>query len=307
MSRQALALALAFALAFALPAASAQESPAAAPAGAPSVKAGNWTLAHWVGNATAIDDDLAANDSASIWFAVTNGTGPVVVFLNVTASGVEIPNGTLVLRAVDDVAFDATNATALPAPTNATYAFAGEVYEDQNGTLVLVGPVSGQGSFTVQGTIEVPAPPAGVSPTWIVAGLALLGVLVIGGFAAKRSAERRRMNAAPRRSQVMREMELERKLEKVEEKDPEQAAVIKQEIRAQEQVRVKRRELQILEAKRADALKTIDLLRQRHEAGGLTKLQHDNMVAKKRQDLQRIEAEIAQMEAEDAAGGPAAA
>lgn len=134
---------------------------------------------------------------------------------------------------------------------------------------------------------------------WIGGGIVLLAAVVLGGIAAKRRAERRRMNEGPRRSQVMREMELEQKLEKAKQKDPEQAAVIQQEIRQQEQVREKRRELQILEAKRADALKTMDLLKKRHEAGGLTKLQYDNMVAKKRQDLERIEAEIAQMEAED--------
>ena len=152
-------------------------------------------------------------------------------------------------------------------------------------------------------SITVPAPPAEDDriPTgvWIGAGVVLLAAVALGGVAAKRRADRRRMNEGPRRSQVMREMELEQKLEKAKQKDPEQAAVIQQEIRQQEQVREKRRELQILEAKRVDALKTIDLLRKRHEAGGLTKLQYDNMVAKKQQDLQRIEAEIAQMEAED--------
>ncbi|HWH09202.1 MAG TPA: hypothetical protein VNX21_08380, partial [Candidatus Thermoplasmatota archaeon] len=105
------------------------------------------------------------------------------------------------------------------------------------------------------------------------------------------------------RSQALREVELEERAAK----RPEEAAVIQQELRQQEKVKEKRRDLQILEAKRADVLKTMDLLRKRHEAGGLTKLQYDNMVAKKQADLQRIEAEIAQMEAEDAAGGSAAA
>lgn len=304
MTRQALAFALALLLALPMALAQEAEKPIVTPSDAETVQVGNLTLAHWVGSATATERNVSANGTASLWFAVRNATSPVTVFLNVTAQGVGVPNGTLVVTGIQSVALDLSNVTS---DTNASYTFAGEAYEDQNGTLVLVGPVSGSGAFVVLGAIEVPVPPGGVSPLWIVAGLALLGVLVVGGFAAKRSAERRRMNAAPRRSQVMRDLELERKLERAEERDPGQAAVIKQEIRQQEQVREKRRELQILEAKRADALKTIDLLKKRHEAGGLTKLQYDNMVAKKQQDLQRIEAEIAQMEAEDASRGSAAA
>jgi len=71
-----------------------------------------------------------------------------------------------------------------------------------------------------------------------------------------------------------------------------------QEIRQQERVRTERRELQILEAKRADALKGIDLLKKRHELGALSKLQYDNMVAKRQAELAKIEAEIAAMERE---------
>src|SRR5581483_4179882 len=126
------------------------------------------------------------------------------------------------------------------------------------------------------------------------------------GYSIRQRNVRRRMNEGPKRSQVMREVELERKLEKAAQKDPEQAAQIKAEIRQQEQVREKRREVQILEAKRADVLKTMDLLRKRHEAGGLSKLQYDNMLAKKKADLERIEAEIAQMESEGGDAGAAA-
>src|SRR5581483_12219506 len=126
------------------------------------------------------------------------------------------------------------------------------------------------------------------------------------GYSIRQRNVRRRMNEGPKRSQVMREVELERKLEKAAQKDPEQAAQIKAEIRQQEQVREKRREVQILEAKRADVLKTMDLLRKRHEAGGLSKLQYDTMLSKRQADLERIEREIAEMEAQDAGGSAAA-
>jgi hypothetical protein len=140
---------------------------------------------------------------------------------------------------------------------------------------------------------------------WYVGGgAALLVVLGVVVYGLRQRSVRRRMNEGPRRSQVMREMALEQELTRA--KDPERAAEIKAEIRQQEQVREKRRELQILEAKRADVLKTMDLLRKRHEAGGLTKHQYDTMLAKRQADLERIEREIAEMEAAGGDGSAAA-
>jgi hypothetical protein len=122
-----------------------------------------------------------------------------------------------------------------------------------------------------------------------------------GALVARQRSQRRKMRGQTR-SQALREVELEERAQK----RPEEAAAIQAELRQQEKVKEKRRDLQILEAKRADVHKTLDLLKKRHEAGGLTKLQYDNMVAKKQQDLARIEADIAAMEAEDSGPGAAA-
>lgn len=305
-------------------------SGASPPAEATRVDVANRTAYHWLGNATngtgAFDlsvlaevepgaaaalhvatlmDRQDANATAIVWFV--NVTSEALSFENASASTRKEYGETPVTS--EAFHFAAFAFTAPSAEGTYGYDVTFEGYADENGTLVPLGSATSVGTVVVA-AIDVPLPPVGptTSPLlWTGLALMLLGVLVVGGFAAKRRADRRRMNAAPKRSQVMRDMELERKLERAKEKDPDQAQVIQQEIRAQEHVREKRRELQILEAKRADALKTIDLLRKRHEAGGLTKLQFDNMVAKKQADLARIEAEIAQMEAEDARGGSAAA
>lgn len=294
------------------PGALAQGAPEPHLPGAHTASVGNATVSFWVGpSATVVDETLALGEEGSLWFWLDGSETALVAYLNVTPSTatLAIPNGSVVLTA-------AANATRAPvnvsfAPTiadagvvNQSYAFSGEVYREANGTLELVGPISGAGAFTMDVGALVPVPPpaepGGIPRSWLIAGIA---VLVVGGGAgailARQRAVKRRMNEGPRRSQVMREMELEQKLEKAKAKDPEAAVVIQQEIRQAEQVREKRRELQILEAKRADAMKTLDLLKKRHEAGGLTKLQYDNMAAKKRADLERIEAEIAEMERGD--------
>ena len=250
------------------------------------------------GNASAAED---GSPNATTW---------LVAYVNLTSEGMTFEEPALVLTSDPRVSlvwvYDATNFTvAADAAGNVTYAFTVDLHEATGNGTTLLGSATGEGSLAVADA-ELPAPP-GVPVTWLAAGGA--AVLVAGGagaIALKRRRDRARMNAAPRRSQVMREMAMERELERAREKEPERAQQIQQEIRQQEKVREVRRELQILEAKRADALKTLDLLRKRHEMGGLTKLQYDNMVAKKQADLQRIEAEIAQMEAEDADRGAAA-
>lgn len=316
MTRRTFALVLAFALSLSLgvPAVLAQDTPSSGPSGASTTSVGNFTLLHWVGNASEVSSNVSSGESAALWFGLgnvtQNATSPVVVFLNVTSNDpdIRVENGTLVLGTTPNATlFASARITVGPnvtGPRIAAYQFMGEAYEERNGTLVLIGPANGGAGFGITGTEAPVPPPPGLPPgMWLLLAVGLLGVLAAGLFLGRRRAQRRRMNEGPRRSQVMRELELEKQLEKA--KDPEQVQEIKQEIRQQEQVREKRRELQILEAKRADALKTMELLKKRHESGGLTKLQYDNMVAKKRGDLQKIEADIAQMEAEDAGGAAA--
>jgi hypothetical protein len=291
----------------------------APPASAAAVEAGGARVAHWVGTADAADANVTLGETGTLWVALERPAGTANAsipttrraYLNLTSDALAFAAPALVVQAVSSQAqgwsfANASFTSSATAAGPASYAFTVEVYEEGANGTVLLGASTGQGTVTLA-SVPVPQPPGGVPTPYLVGGGA---AVVVGGAAAlyalRQRRERRVMNEAPRRSQVMREMELERQLEKVEEKEPERAAEIKQEIRAQEVVREKRRELQILEAKRADALRTMDLLRKRHEAGGLSKLQFDNMVAKKQADLQRIEADIAQMEAEDAAGGAAA-
>lgn len=288
------------------------------------VHVANRVAAHWVTNATGMEDGAAGvvdnaaaslapgeagrvrvaalmdrqgdNLTALVWTIVISGDDLTFAASNVTLR----KDYSREFVTSEAYHFDAFNFTAPNAVGSYDYSVNFTAFADQNGTLVELGSAMSTGSVTVA-TAELPAPVGPVLPrTWLLAGLA---ILVIGGgagaIALRQRAIRRRMNEGPRRSQVMREMELEQKLEKARTKDPEQAVQIQQEIRAAETVREKRRELQILEARRADAQKTLDLLKRRHEAGGLTKLQYDNMAAKKREDLARLEAEIAQMERQD--------
>lgn len=303
-------VALVVLLTLAAPGVVAQEKPVVfPPPGAHLAQAGNATLAYWVGTGPAsVDENVTANGSYALWFGLnaTNASTPRTAYLNVTGGEGTLNATPLVLTTgAGGLAYASLNVTIPDGFANASvaYAFTGELYEAANNTTVLLGPVTGSGSFGVQGSVPAPAP---AIPVWgyYAGGAVLLLAAVALGVSARNRNVRRRMNEAPRRSQVMREMELERELERA--KEPEKAAEIKAEIRQQEQVREKRREIQILEAKRADVLKTMDLLRKRHEAGGLTKLQYDQMLAKRKADLERIEAEIAAMEAEGGSGTAAA-
>lgn len=319
MSQPRLALA---ALALLLVAPLALASGLAPPETASRLDVGDREVAYWVGNRSEAAQSLTVGEAGALWVAAEvykrpdpNATS-LTYYVNATAGGVTLENGSAVITktyengtTTETHQFVSFPYAAPAAAGPATFSITVEAYATVDDNATRLGIANATLATEIRDAdILVPQPPAGVPTTWLVAAAA---VLVLGGgygaYAMKQRRERARMNAAPRRSQVMREMELERKLEKVVEKDPEAAAEIKQEIRAQEQVREKRRELQILEAKRADALKTLDLLKKRHEAGGLTQLQYNNMVGKKQADLERIEAEIAQMEAEDAAGGASAA
>jgi hypothetical protein len=303
--RAALLLAFALVLAPLASAADATTPPADAPLVATSPFAVNVT--HFVGpDATQRNASVPTGSDATLWVGMERLPANATAVVNLSAAGVTFDNATLTFVAAgnDSWTYRAANFMAPGTPGNVTYTLDVRVL-DANGTQI--GAATATGTLAVEGSAIVPAPAPGVPTGWLVGGgvavLLLAGVLAFG---ARQRSIRKRMNEGPRRSQVMREMELEKQLEKVEEKDPEQAQQIKAEIRQQEQVREKRRELQILEAKRADVLKTMDLLRKRHEAGGLTKLQYDTMLKKRQVDLERIEAEIAQMEAEDAGGSAAA-
>jgi hypothetical protein len=306
MSR-VLALALALALALVVPAALAQADPTQPPAGAPRIALGTTglNLTHFVGpDAATMNATADAGGSGILWVGVQGLSGNRSVVVNLTSSSLRFDNATLTIEAAgnDTWSYRAANFVAPADAGNASYQLSVAVLD--NGTQVA--QANATGSVAVQAVVA-PAPAPGVPTSWYVGGglaaLVVLGAVVVG---LRQHSVRRKMNEGPKRSQVMREMEMEKELQRAQQKDPERAAEIKAEIRQQEQVREQRRELQILEAKRADVLKTMDLLRKRHEAGGLTKLQYDTMLAKRQADLERIEREIAEMEAQDAGGSAAA-
>jgi len=283
------------------------------PEGAHVAAAGVSQLAWFVGpGPREVNESAPVGGSGSLWIAVSNLSATNAsrfAVVNVSSATLVFDNASLTVPAAGNASWS-YQVVAFDVPSNASgpaaFALEVSVYERlPSNETTLVGHGTGAGSVALEGSAVAPAPAVPVS--WYVGGgVAVLLVAAVAGYSIRQRNVRRRMNEGPKRSQVMREVELERKLEKAAQKDPEQAAQIKAEIRQQEQVREKRREVQILEAKRADVLKTMDLLRKRHEAGGLSKLQYDNMLAKKKADLERIEAEIAQMESEGGDAGAAA-
>lgn len=285
----------------------------APPAAAHVASAGASQWAWFVGpDPRTVNESALVGGSGSLWLAVSNLSGANVsrfAVVNVSSDVLAFDNASFTVQPAGNASWS-YQVAAFDVPANASgsaaFALSVSVYERlPSGETTLVGSGSGEGSVALEGSAQAPAPAIPVS-YYVAAGAAVLLVAGVVGYSLRQRSLRRRMNEGPKRSQVMREVELEKKLEKAQQKDPEQAAQIKAEIRQQEQVREKRREVQILEAKRADVLKTMDLLRKRHEAGGLSKHQYDNMLAKKKADLERIEAEIAQMESEDAGSGAAA-
>lgn len=303
------------------------------PADAPVVEGAQIAFAHWVGSAEEVDGSFDSGTTTTLWASVsalvprlndtsnegaTNTTDPNATeppapapawfaVVNFTADGLTFTPATLTLAVPEndtEWATDNLTVSAIGAATGATgYAFTVTLHEGAPDGPV-VETFDGTGSVTVQQTVVPPPPPGGIS-TPLLVGLVALLVVGAGGaaLAVRQRRERARMERAPRRSQALREQQLETRMQRAQQKErAEEVQEIQQEIRQQEKVREVRRELQILEAKRADALKTLDLLRKRHEAGGLSKFQYDAMVAKKQADLERIEREIAEMN-----GGSAAA
>lgn len=291
----------------------------APPAGSEAMGAGDASLAHWVGPDLATVN-ATVNGTATLWIGLQhpanttapdnttadNATVSYRAFVNVSGDdglAIGTPSLVLVTDGQGPWTYETTTLT-----TNATeqglvtynYTILAEVHEIRGENTTLLGNTTGLGVVSFQtGTIAIPPPVIEPPfPTTLVALLVGGAVLIAGGagvISMQRKREKARMNRAPRRSSVLREEALERAALK----KPEQHAAVVQEIRQQEQVRERRRELQILDAKKADALKTIDLLKKRREAGGLTEHQYNTMAAKKQADLQRIEQEIAEMETEN--------
>jgi hypothetical protein len=272
-----------------------------------AVDVGPAVVASWIGARDAAQEPAVLGGNVTIWFAVlSHGLSPdataQVAYLNVTGAlqgALFLPGGdstVLRIRSAGDWTYASLEAS-VSNDTGARMDYLLDVAlleERANGTTTLFSGSAGTRSFAVVGA-PVAAPAAG--PRWAVPlALTLALVLVVGiGWGLKRRRDRAAMNALHRRrSQALRDEVVEKGAKK-----PEAAQRVQQEIRQVEQVREKRRELQILEAKRADALKTIDLLQKRREAGSLSQHQFDQMAAKKRVDLERIEADIAQMERED--------
>lgn len=288
------ALALA-ALLIASPLALAQEGkPVIPPADAAEVVVGNYTLTYWT---TPAGVELAPGGNGSLYFQLSAANNTTITGVNAT-----LTSGML--------AFANASISFVPETANATTTFFGSIFNvsalaEGNASYsfnVTTNETSLLGEGLVPIATVVVAPVAPLFPTsyyWIGGGVLLLAI-ALGAYSARQRAVKKRMRGRTR-SSTMQELELEERAEK----KPEQAAQIKQEIRAQETVREKRRELQILEAKRADVHKNMDLLKKRHDMGGLSKLQYDNMIAKRKAELAKIEADIADMEAAD--GGSAAA
>lgn len=323
MRRPLLALALALAMAVPL-----LVAPGAAASGiSPPQQAQKFDLSgrqvsHWVSNATELVNasaaalqSIAPGSDATLWVGVVvdrqdTNASRLVFFVNVSSAQLAFTNTSAELnRSFEGVvtseefhyasfAFRAAN--TLP-NASASYTVSVEGFAvNATGNWTKLGAAVGTGQLTIDSVAA--SAPVGI-PTWAyyAGGAGLLLVVGVIVYSARQRNLRTRMRGDTR-SQALREAELE----ELARKKPEQAAVIKQEIRQQETVREKRRELQILEAKRADIEKNMGLLKKRHEMGALSKLQYDQMVAKKQAELVKLDAEIAAMEAADGGGSSAA-
>lgn len=299
-------LSLALAIALALVASPVLAAPGEPPASATAAGGQAVEARHWIGpDAATISHDVQAGAEGTLWIALRPNApigNATRLLVHVNASPNATLNVTPVVLDVDPSSggWDLTPLTFVAPSDVGPRPYALDVAVTADGNASFHEAFTIEGEWTVVADAPIAPPPTGLSPLLLVG----IGLAVLAGgaglIATHRRRERARMNSGPRRSQALREVELERQAVK----RPQEVEAVQQEIRQQEVVREKRRELQILEAKRADVLKSIDLLKKRHETGALSKLQLDNMVAKKQADLVRIEAEIAAMERED--GGAAA-
>lgn len=268
------------------------------PTNAPVQTGTLFAFSAWAGNETvASNEPVAQGESTIAFFAVhalapSNASRYAIVDVSTTVATfapVQL-NLTIPPNSTDWASGNVT----VPTGTNASgpaFNYTATVFESgPNGSVVLE-TFAGSGPLIVTGTIQAPAPFL-TTPVLIGGGIVVLLAVAIGAYSVRQRNVRRRMRGKTR-STTLQQLEQEEKAKK-----PEQQAQVQQEIRQQEVVRTQRREMQILEAKRADAQKGLDLLKKRHEMGALSKLQYDNMSAKRRAELERIEAEIEQMERE---------
>lgn len=141
------------------------------------------------------------------------------------------------------------------------------------------------GTITLSVVVVAPQPP-GLLPTWawFVIGAA---VLAAGGFAVQR-ARKRQVRVAPR-SRTLQELQVEDKAEKVSPKRQAEVEAARQEVETREAERLAVRENSILDAKRNDILRSIELMKQRHERGELTAFQYQKLKEKKEAQLAELE------------------
>jgi len=272
------------------------------PAGAALHSSARAEPAVWVGNeTTASNEPVHPGDAVIAFFALhalapsneTNATRYALVNVSGTVPTFAPTqlNLTLVANSTGWVVQNVTVPTSADAQPGPVFFYNATVYESTPNATVLLGSFGGSGPNVVASVVTAPAPFLR-GPVLVGGGIVLLLAVALGAYGLRQRNLRRRMRGRTR-SQALQEIEREEAARK-----PEQAAQVQQEIRQQEQVRTQRRELQILEAKRADAQKGIELLKKRHEMGALSKLQHDTMVAKRQAELARIEPESAATQAE---------
>ncbi|HLE96732.1 MAG TPA: hypothetical protein VI997_05110 [Candidatus Thermoplasmatota archaeon] len=134
--------------------------------------------------------------------------------------------------------------------------------------------------------VVAPAPPPAPGvPVWV---WAIGTVVVLGAGAAVLRFRKRQVKVAPR-SRTLQELEVETKAEKARPKDAATIAAEYEAVQKKEAERLATREASILDAKRADIRKSIDLARQRHERGELSAFQFQKLKENKEKQLAELE------------------
>ncbi len=273
-----------------------------ADAGAPDVPVVNATR----GDSLVYTVILAANATA----ALTNDSYTANVTFEF-GPGFETPGPRVMAKSFTNV----TNATfTIPFTVNASAIEAPVAlgYSVNLSRVAADGNVTFLGEFAESSILEivpvpgVVPPPTPVAPVnWPIVVGAGAAVVALGGGAYALYRRTSRPKVKPR-SRVLQEMKLEQRMEKLEKRAEvsedarEEIAEIKEQIRSVEKGRERNREVMILEAKRDDVLKQITLLEKRRDMGGLTELQFNKMVEKKKLALAEAERELAEMGTGDA-------
>ena len=175
-----------------------------------------------------------------------------------------------------------------PAGDTVIALFAAEVHRLDNGTAAYID----RGNLEVSFAIIAPTPPPVTGfPAWawyVVGALVLLIALVV-----VQKARKRQVRVAPR-SRTLQELQVEDKAEKTSARRAAEVEAARQEVEAREAERLAQRENSIVDAKRQDILRSIELMKQRRERGELTEFQFQKLKEKK-------EAQLAEL---DRQGGP---